>query len=94
MAAARAAWCLVAIQALMVDHAAASQSGSSAVHLQQDGVARADSGLTWRHTLPSLTTYTFCVKLFSFRRRYVDYMFSYATEGYDNELAFRKLPDD
>ncbi|XP_063874968.1 uncharacterized protein LOC135108154 isoform X2 [Scylla paramamosain] len=88
MAAARAAWCLVAIQALMVDHAAASQSGSSAVHLQQDGVARADSGLTWRHTLPSLTTYTFCVKLFSFRRRYVDYMFSYATEGYDNELAF------
>ncbi|XP_045103032.1 uncharacterized protein LOC123499296 [Portunus trituberculatus] len=88
MAAACAAWCLVVMQVLMVDYAAASRSGSSAAHLQQDGVARADSGLTWRHTLPSLTTYTFCVRLFSFRSRYVDYMFSYATEGYDNELAF------
>ncbi|XP_071543632.1 uncharacterized protein [Panulirus ornatus] len=58
------------------------------VHLQQDGVARSNSGLTWRQTLPTLTTFTFCIRLYSFRSRYSDYVFSYAVQDNDNELTF------
>ncbi|XP_042226467.1 uncharacterized protein LOC121869287 [Homarus americanus] len=70
-------------------HAAALCAGaSSVVHLQEDGVARHDSGLTWHDTLPTLTTFTLCVRLYSLRSRYSDYFFSYAVEDNDNELAF------
>nr|XP_045603328.1 uncharacterized protein LOC123761370 [Procambarus clarkii] len=60
---------------------------SSVAGLQEDGVARRDSWLTWRHTLPTLPAFTFCVRLYPFRTRYSDYFFSYAVKHNDNELA-------
>lgn len=68
-----------------------SGDGSAGVLLQRDGVARPDSGLTWRHSLPAFSSFTLCVRLFSLRHRYADYFFSYATQETDNELALRKL---
>ncbi|XP_064117700.1 uncharacterized protein LOC135223125 [Macrobrachium nipponense] len=62
--------------------------GEAAVHLQTDDVARGESGLTWRYTLPTLQEFTFCVRLYSYRSRYSDYFFSYAIRDSDNELAF------
>ncbi|KAK3854027.1 hypothetical protein Pcinc_039462 [Petrolisthes cinctipes] len=76
--------CLV----LIITHLHQATGRSVVVHLQEDGVASNDSGLTWKHTLPSLTTFTFCVRLYSYHMRYSDYFFSYAVPESDNELAF------
>ncbi|ROT73564.1 hypothetical protein C7M84_008011 [Penaeus vannamei] len=48
------------------------------VHLQTTGIARKDSGLKWRRTLPPLKDFTFCARFFSFRRHSADYLLSYA----------------
>ncbi|KAK4286758.1 hypothetical protein Pmani_040153 [Petrolisthes manimaculis] len=79
--------CLV----LLIAHLHQAKGRSVVVQLQEDGVASKDSGLIWKHNLPSLTTFTFCVRLYSYQRRYSDYFFSYAVPDSDNELAFLKV---
>ncbi|ROT73560.1 Ligand-gated ion channel 50 [Penaeus vannamei] len=66
--------------------------GTPLVHLQTTGIARKDSGLKWRRTLPPLKDFTFCARFFSFRRHSADYLLSYAVPENDNEINIRE-PD-
>ncbi|XP_069989735.1 uncharacterized protein [Penaeus vannamei] len=59
---------------------------SVVVHLQTDGVARGDSGLTWRGTFPQMTQVSVCFRVFLLQTRETNYVVSYAIESHSNEI--------
>ncbi|KAG7171177.1 Glutamate-gated chloride channel alpha-like 1, partial [Homarus americanus] len=60
--------------------------GGVTLYLQTDGVARGDSGLTWKKTLPQMAAVSVCFRVKLLQTRETNYVVSYATEASGNEI--------